>query len=221
MSIWDSLQSALRTAIAKSGGLGTLGDISFRVSAWNDVHTFDDLTRSAKNRTAGHEIIGQKPFTEYLGPDLQTLSLKIKLHAQRGVNPREEVEQLIEYCESGKVLTFTVGGQKMGKNKWLVESVSEAIKYYDNHGNILATEVDLTLKEYVVTKQLEEQTQEQKKAGKKNRFMDAVKKAVKYYDDAGKLIEKAANVIRQYGNIEKVIEDKSDELIKKHLGGNL
>ena len=211
MSIWDSLQSALRSSTARAGGLGTLGDISFRVSAWDDVHPFDDLTRSAKNRTASHEIIGQKPFTEYLGPDLQTLNVKIKLHAQRGVNPREEVEQLIEYCESGKVLTFTVGGQKMGKNKWLIESVGEAVKYYDNQGNILASEVDLALKEYVVVKQLEEQ-QETQQTGKKNRFAESIKKV-------GKIIEKADTVIRQYGNIEKVIEKGAGDLLEKHMRG--
>ena len=154
MSIWDSLLSALTSAGAKQSNLGTLGDISFRVSAWNDIYTFDDLTRGAKSRMASHEIIGQKPLTEYLGADLQTLSFKINLHTARGVKPLEEVERLIEYCESGKVLTFTVGGQKVGKNKWLIESVSEAVKYYDNNGNILATDVDLALKEYVVPKQL-------------------------------------------------------------------
>ena len=154
MGIWDSLLSAVSSAVAKQSNLGTLGEISFRVSAWNDIYTFGELTRGSKNRTASHEIIGKKPLTEYIGPDLQTLSFKIKLHAALGVKPQEEVERLIEYCESGKVLTFTVGGQKMGKNKWLVESVKEAVKYYDNHGNILASEVDLTLKEYVVSKQL-------------------------------------------------------------------
>lgn len=153
MSIWDSLLSAVTSAVSRQSNLGTLGGIAFRVSAWNDIYTFGDLTRGAKNRTASHEIIGQKPLTEYIGPDLQTLSFKIKLHAALGVKPWEEVERLIEYCESGKVLTFTLGGQKMGKNKWLIESVSEVVKYHDNHGNILAVEVDLTLKEYVVPKQ--------------------------------------------------------------------
>jgi phage protein U len=211
MSIWDSLQSALRSTVAGAGGLGTLGDISFRVSAWDDIHTFDDLTRSAKSRTASHEIIGQKPLTEYLGPDLQTLSLKIKLHAQRGVHPRDEVEKLIEYCESGQVLTFTVGGKKMGKNKWLIESVGEAVKYYDNKGNILASEVDLTLKEYVVAQYLEEQ-QEAQQTGKKNRFAESVKKT-------REIIERADAVIKQYGNIEKAIEKGAGDLLEKHMRG--
>lgn len=154
MSIWESLLSAFTSGGAGYSNIGTLGGISFHVSAWNDVYTFDELSRSAKTRTASHEVIGQKPLTEYLGPDLQTLTLKIKLHASRGVKPRNEIDRLIEYCEGGKVLTFTVGGQKVGKNKWLIESVGEAVKYYDMKGSILAADVDLSLKEYVVPKQI-------------------------------------------------------------------
>ena len=91
MSIWESLLSAFTSGGAGYSNIGTLGGISFHVSAWNDVYTFDEFSRSAKTRTASHEVIGQKPLTEYLGPDLQTLTLKIKLHASRGVKPRNEI----------------------------------------------------------------------------------------------------------------------------------
>lgn len=151
MSIWSSLMSAL--AVYNSmGSLGALGDISFHVSSWNDIHTIEDLQRNAKNRTVTHAIIGKKPFTEYLGPDLQTISFKIKLNAQWGVNPVLEVEKLVGYCEEGTVLTFTLGGKKFGKNKWMITSVGEAVKYYDNRGAILSSEVDISLQEYVEPK---------------------------------------------------------------------
>lgn len=150
MSIWESLTSALVSATSY-GELGSLGDIAFSVSAWNQIHTFDDLSRSAKVRTAQHDIIGDKPYTEYLGAGLQEISFKIKLNTQWGVNPAEEVKKLIAYCENGTVLTFSVGGKRIG-NRWIIESVGESVRHYDNRGSILAVDVSLILKEYIVAR---------------------------------------------------------------------
>lgn len=149
MSIWNSLLSGLN-GFSSYGELGALGDISFSVSSWNRIHTFEDFSRSAKSRTAAHGIVGQKPLTEYIGADLQTISLRIKLHAARGVNPLKEAEKIIAYCEEGTVLTFTVGGKRIGKHRWLIESVTEAVKFYDSGGAILFSELDVSLKEYVL-----------------------------------------------------------------------
>ena len=154
MGIWDSLMSAMAANNAAQISLGALGDISFRVSAYNDIYTFDDLSISASSRTAQHDIIGEKALTEYLGPGLQEISMKIKMHAQWGVNPTAEVDKLIDYCESGTVLTFALGDKKVGKNKWLVTGLSEAVKHYDNAGNVLSAEVSVNLKEYVPPKNI-------------------------------------------------------------------
>lgn len=151
MGIWDSLMSDVSASGAMQG-LGTLGDITFRVSAYNDIYTFDDFSLNASSRTAQHDIIGEKALTEYLGPGLQEVSMKIKLCAQWGVNPVNEAEKLIDYCESGTILTFTAGGRKVGKNKWLITSVGETVKYYDNAGNILSAELAISMKEYVPPK---------------------------------------------------------------------
>ena len=81
MGIWDSLMSDSSFS-GTMQGLGTLGDITFRVSAYNDIYTFDDFSLNASSRTAQHDIIGEKALTEYLGPGLQEVSMKIKLCAQ-------------------------------------------------------------------------------------------------------------------------------------------
>lgn len=150
MSIWESLTSAL-TPATSYGEIGSLGDIAFSVSAWNQIHTFDELSRSAKARTAQHDVIGEKPYTEYLGAGLQEISFKVKLNAQWGVNPAEEVQKLISYCETGIVLTFSVGGKRIG-SRWIIESVSESVRHYDNHGSVLAADVNITLKEYIAAR---------------------------------------------------------------------
>ena len=149
MGIWDSLLSSTAKAAAASSRLGTLGDISFRVSGYNDIFTYDNYSRNAEVRMASHEIIGEKAVTEYLGPGLQGISFTIKLNAQWGVNPLTEIERLIDYCESGTVLTFTMGGKRVGRYKWLIESVESSAKYYDNMGNILSADAAVKLKEYV------------------------------------------------------------------------
>lgn len=150
MGIWDSLLSALATSSAAMQGLGALGDITFRVSAYNDIYTFEDLSIKAGCRTAQHDIIGEKALTEYLGPELQEISMRIKLCAQWGVNPTKEIEKLVDYCENGTVLSFSVGGSRIGRNKWLITSVDESVKHYDNAGNILTAEANLSMKEYIV-----------------------------------------------------------------------
>ena len=108
----------------------------------------------ASSRTSTHEIIGEKALTEYLGPGLQEISFTIKLNAQWGVNPLTEIERLIDYCESGTVLTFTMGNKRVGNYRWLIDSVDTTAKYYDFQGNILSAEASIKLKEYVPPKTL-------------------------------------------------------------------
>ncbi len=154
MGIWDSLLTGLSRLQAATSDLGTLGDISFRVSSSSDIFTYDNFSRSASSRTSTHEIIGEKALTEYLGPGLQEISFTIKLNAQWGVNPLTEIERLIDYCESGTVLTFTMGNKRVGNYRWLIDSVDTTAKYYDFQGNILSAEASIKLKEYVPPKAL-------------------------------------------------------------------
>ncbi len=154
MGIWDSLLTSLSRLNAATSNLGTLGDISFHVSSSNDIYTYDNFSRSASSRTTSHDIIGEKSLTEYLGPGLQTISFTLKLNAQWGVNPLTEIERLIDYCESGTVLMFTMGNKRVGENRWLIESVDTTAKYYDFQGNILSAEASVKLKEYVPPKVL-------------------------------------------------------------------
>lgn len=154
MGIWDSLLTAVGRAYAAGSDIGTLGDISFHVSGYGDIYTYDNYSRSASSRTAGHEVIGGKALTEYLGPGLQEIGFTIKLNAQWGVNPLSEIERLIDYCESGTVLTFTMGNKRVGENRWIIESVESTAKAYDFEGNILSAEAGVKLKEYIPPKAL-------------------------------------------------------------------
>ena len=60
---------------------GLLGKIPFSCSD-SRVLTFQNLQVQKSARYASHDIIGQKPVNEYVGPSMTTLSFTIQLRAQ-------------------------------------------------------------------------------------------------------------------------------------------
>ncbi|BAL83375.1 putative phage protein [Selenomonas ruminantium subsp. lactilytica TAM6421] len=126
--------------------IGSLGDVTFKVAAYNDCLTFDEYKRSFKARIAKHDIIASKPVLEFQGPDITTLTLGIKLRKWLGVNPESCLEILRSYCETGEVLTFVVSGKPVGK-KWLIESVEATATHYID-GTVAGLDVNLSMQEY-------------------------------------------------------------------------
>ena len=76
--------------------------IQFEVSADKEL-TFKSMNRSVSGRWKDHEIIGQKPLSEFAGASLSDVSLSCVFNAMRGVNPREMIEKLEAAVESGQV----------------------------------------------------------------------------------------------------------------------
>lgn len=128
--------------------LGALGDIVFQVSS-REVITFSGMKRTTKARYASHEINGQKPLLEYLGPDGEEISFTMKFSPSWGVDPTEQAEKLRELCEKGEAMYLIIGNQTVGANQWIIESVGESLVSVDNMGRVIVSEVDVTLKEYV------------------------------------------------------------------------
>lgn len=128
------------------GNLGSL--ITFEVSS-NKVLTFDGLSQTVSGRWAQHDIIGNKPVSEYLGPGQRSLSFDIYLSSSHGVKPRKTLETIEKAAESGEPFTFVVGGKTIGKNKWVIASASETWDKVMNGGNLVSAKLKLTLSEYV------------------------------------------------------------------------
>ena len=128
--------------------VGSLGDIPFIV-ARGFVRTFDDYSRSNAGRWAKHELIGQKPILEYLGPDTEKISFTMQLRADLGVIPEKEVEKLRELRDEGKPMVLVLGTKPVGDNSWIVESIGEAVTFWGMAGYPLSINVDVTLTEYV------------------------------------------------------------------------
>lgn len=124
--------------------IGTLGNIIFSVSA-DKVLTFQSLTRNRAGRYHQHQVIFQKAKLEFLGPEVEKITLPIRLDVALGVNPMNEIDVIKEYVNAGERLALTIGQKYHGD--WVIESFSESWDHVDNRGNLLVATVNLNLLE--------------------------------------------------------------------------
>ena len=130
------------------GQLGALGDLLFNVTS-EQVITFRNYNRKIGARLTTHDVIGSKSVVEYLAPELQSINFKIQLHSSLGIDPRIELERIEKMCESGAVNYLVIGNTVIGENQWIIENIAEDETIYTPTGEILYTELSISLKEYV------------------------------------------------------------------------
>lgn len=131
--------------MAQIGNLGKL--IVFEVSS-DKVLTFSKLQQEVKGRWTQHSSIKKKPVQEFLGPDLRTISLQIRLSAMLGVKPRATLKKIENAVEKGKAYTFVLNGEKIGKYQWVITSMSESWDVVMVKGELLSCSLSLQLAEY-------------------------------------------------------------------------
>lgn len=131
-----------------SAPLGSLGDVVFEVSN-RKVFTFDGYKRTTKARYASHEIIGQPPILEFLGPDGEEITFVMQFRVDCGVNPAAESDKIREMCKTGETNYFLLGSTVIGEHKWAIMDVGEDNATIDNMGRIIQNKISVTLKEYV------------------------------------------------------------------------
>lgn len=127
--------------------VGSMGDIPFVVT-YGKILTFSDYGRSGSGRWAKHDLIGRKPVMEFLGPDVEKVSMKIQLRTDHGINPESELGRLRKMRDTGAVFPFILGGAPVSDNYWLLEDIGENVSYWRAGGKILSVSVDITLTEY-------------------------------------------------------------------------
>ena len=99
-------------------------------------------------RWVKHDLIGRKPVMEFLGPDVEKVSMKIQLRTDHGINPESELGRLRKMRDTGAVFPFILGGAPVSDNYWLLEDIGENVSYWRAGGKILSVSVDITLTEY-------------------------------------------------------------------------
>ena len=129
--------------------VGAFGDTVFEVSMLR-VITFDGFKRTVKGKYASHEIIGRPAVLEFVGRELEEISLTIKLMANLGVTPEEEALKLREMCQRGEPNFLIIGETVYGENEFVITDVTESINQWAGT-NVMMNQLDLTFKEYVPT----------------------------------------------------------------------
>lgn len=127
--------------------IGSLGSVVFMVSP-NLIRTLHDFTRSASGRWANHEVLLKKPVSQFIGPGLDTISFTMRFDIRYGINPRKELDALVELERSGKTMPLIIGGKGVGVNRWKITSLEQKWEDIDNRGNVLAATASITLEEY-------------------------------------------------------------------------
>ena len=141
--------------------VGYMGKIPF-VTSREYLLTFDDYEKNAEGRWAKHDIIGQKPVLEFLGPDTEKISMKIMLRRDHGVDVDGTLKKLEEMRDTGEVFSLVLGSKVIGnliarfvknspfgtsKGLWVLKSVSEVVKHWAG-GNLNIVEATVQLEEY-------------------------------------------------------------------------
>lgn len=124
--------------------IGTLGSVIFMVNS-NRVMTFESLTRNGGARYQKHQVILDKAKLEFLSPELDTITLPIRLDKFLGVNPLTEINKLRRFMNTGYRLPLIIGGKFY--RHWVIESMDETWKNLDSWGNIIVAEININLLE--------------------------------------------------------------------------
>ncbi|KZL88721.1 phage tail protein [Clostridium magnum] len=128
--------------------IGYFGDIVFETSD-KKILTFTSFKHDSAGRWEKHNVIGTKPISEFVGPDLDTITFTINLNGSYGVKPRDEMEKWIGLVNSGIVDVLVIGTKALGQDKWSVKGVSEAWDVIFNKGELFSGKIDVTLEEYI------------------------------------------------------------------------
>ena len=127
--------------------VGFMADIPFVVSSLY-ICTFDDYGRGAGGRWTQHDIIGQKPVLEFLGPDVEKISFTMQLRTDQGISPAKQIEKLRVLRDTGESFPLVIGGKLVTDNLWVLESLDESVTFWSKLGGMLSAKVNVTLKEY-------------------------------------------------------------------------
>lgn len=126
--------------------IGALGNISFHVSR-NAIKTFDNMKWTSGVKYASHDIHLQAPKLEFVGIESDSISFDMQFSVFYGVDPVKEINKIAKARLKGEVMRLVIGNKIYGK-KWVITKASKDLEKFDNHGNLLATKISITLEAY-------------------------------------------------------------------------
>lgn len=106
------------------------------------------LKKEVSGRWTSHSRIGKKPLKQFLGPDADSVTLKIDLDARHGVKPRKTLEKIEKAVKKGTPEKLAIGGKMVSKYRMVITKASETWDEIWDHGELVRASIDLTFEEY-------------------------------------------------------------------------
>jgi phage protein U len=129
--------------------IGFYGPVMFETSTFLG-HTFHQFGRERKLRYATHDLLDGGQALQFLGRDLETVSISIHLSNDLlvpfGSSPRIELELLAMLAATGRAQLLIVGLVPLGM--YVIEDISETWKRVSAAGSLNAADLELKLREY-------------------------------------------------------------------------
>lgn len=132
--------------------MGMIGNFGSRIvfeTSDRKILTFSGLSQKVSGKYSKHSIIGQKDRPEFTGPGSRSVSFKILLDVNLGIRPQDIIKNIEDAIEQGEVEYLVIGGKPIGKNRFYISSVSEAMDVVLSNGGIARATLSITMEEYI------------------------------------------------------------------------
>ena len=127
--------------------IGYFGDVVFSVNQ-NYMLTPSKFEREGGSRWNDHALILHKPTSQFVGSELEKIKFNIILDVSHGVDPEEQLKTLRNIRDNGFVLPLVINSTPVTNNYWRLDSLKENNNYYGKNGELIHTELELSLTEY-------------------------------------------------------------------------
>ena len=112
------------------------------------ILTFDGFKRNNKINFAKNNVLLQKPVSEYVGQELDSISFTVSFKSELGTDPRTEADKLIYLHRDGAVVTLILWGKAFGTYRWVITNLDMDWTRINKIGYCRAIECGITLEEY-------------------------------------------------------------------------
>lgn len=146
-----------------------LGNIQF-----NLITYFNGIEETQKHNYAVHQTIESKPKLQYIGDELDEMTIKLNFHSSF-CTPETEIKKIKDAAKFHEEMPFILGnGRYLGK--YVIEEITSTTQQTGKTGNLISIEVELKLKEWF-TEYLKVKKKQKKQATKKKSSSAASKPA--------------------------------------------
>lgn len=126
--------------------VGSLGEIVFEVSEMR-LYAPGQISISRDIKYEAHQVLGDFPRPEYIGPDLFATSLELVLRSDLGSDPLEDANRFHQLALDGEVLRLIIANVNIGQVT--IRKISQVWQRLASDGDGLASiALSLELREY-------------------------------------------------------------------------